>query len=402
LQSFYSPAKSPVKVFRREEIGSKTLTSSHLSNHEVSASESSNDDLDETGIPTLLRNVSDTLLEFFDEEDEGDEGEKDPSHSERVSEAQRCLHKTMSTMDRVSTFDDCAPIEVKSPRRKCSIHIRTFTNTRSPSKTSHESKIMSFSSTNECFRRQNPSENEENDFARRSNYMSASEHSPQRRCLSHNTSPNKSIQTIVRRHKKDLSIKNRNLIGRSLHKTAIAPSPTSTPSCPGPEWLEAADTAYPHAARNTQSPQTLRASDAQPLAMAVCMQFVPVSMDSFSDNPARDKPWLLPKITFGVPNAPSSTTTTSDNFKKSIRFHSTSIVQQKVMASSSSSSPVTPSSRPRDPNRFISAATLKADYCRAAGEEDRKNSSPNLPKRSLGAKTMFANMLNAFQAKSDE
>jgi hypothetical protein len=397
LQIFHSPAKSPVKVFRSEEDGSNTSRNSHVHNNQVNSSEPSDNELDETGIPTLLRNVSDSLLEFFDEEDEVQEREENPGHSERVSEAQRHFHKTISSMDRVSAFNARANNEVRSPRRKCSIHIRTFTNTRSPSKTSQQSKLVGFSNVNECLHHQKPSEREENDIAGRTIPMSASYHSPQRQCLSLNNSPSKSIQTIVRRNKKDLSTRNRNMIGRSLHKSVIAPSPTSASFCLTRQSLEVADILDPQVARRTPSPQALRTSDQQPLAMAVCMQFVPVSMDSFSNSPpAREKPWLLPKATFGVPKTPSSAPTNSNNVQKSIRFHSTSIIQQKVMATSS---PVA-SNRPRDPNRNISAAALKADYC-STGEDDRKT-SPILAKRSLGAKKMFGNMLNAFQVKSDE
>jgi hypothetical protein len=120
-------------------------------------------------------------------------------------------------------------------------------------------------------------------------------------------------------------------------------------------------------------------------SMATCLQFIPNrSLPGVKnvDGEIVDQTSKTPPITN----------------KKGIQFHCSALVQNKIQLDRRPLSPKKPSSRPRELKRDISVHALKAAFC-----EDKKEAkeSPVLVKRNLGAKTIFGNMMGAFQIRSD-
>jgi hypothetical protein len=295
-------------------------------------------------VPDLLRQASDELLKFFDDEEGKDKMKERGDKSDAPSSLR-------DEEDEISPSEKCDHVE--GTRRKSSIQCRTFAHTQSPSKTNRGLGIASEHGYKSPEKRKMGG-----DVSVR---LSSSSHSPRRR-LSQFESPCKAAQSAARRHKGQLSSKYNDMIEKSRHGKAIKTK------------------------QGRQSP----AVDAEAISvstekssMTACLQFVPNSSKTrHGHGETIDETSITPPITN----------------KKCIQFHSSALVQNKIQLARSPVSPKKPSSRPRELKREISVNALKATFCQ---EHKEAKESPVAVKRNLGAKKIFGNMMGAFQARSD-
>jgi hypothetical protein len=305
--------------------------------------EEENDD-----VPSLLRKASDELLKYFEEEEGKEKVKERPDRSGSSS-------SFLGEEDETTQSEKCD--QVKCLRRKNSVYCRTFANSQCPSKANANRGLGTRSEHGYT----SPEKSKiGGDVSVR---LSTSSHSP-RRQLSQIESPSRAAQSVLRRHKTQLSSKYNNMIEHTRHGGATKPSLVRQISSVDSEVI----------------PLSTEKS-----SMATCLQFIPNrSLPGVKnvDGEIVDQTSKTPPITN----------------KKGIQFHCSALVQNKIQLDRRPLSPKKPSSRPRELKRDISVHALKAAFC-----EDKKEAkeSPVLVKRNLGAKTIFGNMMGAFQIRSD-